>query len=181
MKSNAILAAALLAALAPLARAEVVETSANTLKIKQIATVRATPAKAWQAMLDIGGWWSGEHTYSGNAANLRLEPRAGGCWCETLPNGGGVEHMHVVYFAPPTRVTMTGGLGPLQTAGVAGSMTLQVTPKGTGAEIALLYNVGGYDPGGLAAVAPGVDSVLTEQFARLARLIDSGSAEEKKP
>ena len=43
----------------------------------------------------------------------------------------------------------------------------------------LTYNVGGYYPGGLASVAPAVDQVLGSQLARLQRLINTGSAEEK--
>jgi hypothetical protein len=162
-----------------IARAEVVETSATSMRVKYVLMVSATPEKAWQSLVNVGGWWSGDHTFSGNAANLKLDPRAGGCWCEALPNGGGVQHMTVVYVSAPQRLTMHGALGPLQTAGVAGAMTFQFVAKGAGTEMTITYNVGGYYPGGLAAVAPGVDEVLGSQFARLQRLIDTGSAEEK--
>jgi uncharacterized protein YndB with AHSA1/START domain len=174
-----ILAGFLFLAVTPLLRAEVVESSANTTKIKQVRTVAATPEKAWKAFLEVNHWWASDHTYSGDSANLHLDARAGGCWCETLPNGGSVLHMTVVYVSPNTRMTLTGGLGPLQTTGVAGALTFQIVPKGEGVEISLIYNVGGYYPGGLSSVAAGVDSVLAEQFDRLQRLIATGSADVK--
>jgi uncharacterized protein YndB with AHSA1/START domain len=176
-----ILAVSLFLALAPVVRAEVVESSANTMKIKQVRTVAAGPEKAWKAFLEVNHWWSGDHTFSGDSANLHLDARAGGCWCETLPNGGSVLHLTVVYVAPNTRMTLSGGLGPLQTAGVAGALTFQIVPKGDGAEISILYTVGGYYPGGLTAVAAAVDGVLGGQLDRLQRLIETGSAEPKPP
>src|SRR5687768_18231554 len=59
----------------------------------------------WAALLRPAGWWNGEHTYSGNPANLSLDPVAGGCFCEAVPGAGGgpagqVEHMRVIYLAP---------------------------------------------------------------------------------
>ena len=167
------------ATLTGIARAEVVETSASSMRVRHVLTVSATPDKAWQSFVNVGGWWNGEHTFSGNAANLKLDPHAGGCWCETLPNGGGVQHMTVVFVSAPQRMTMSGALGPLQTGGVAGAMTFQFVAKGAATEMTLTYNVGGYYPGGLTGVAPAVDQVLGSQFARLQRLIDTGSAEEK--
>jgi uncharacterized protein YndB with AHSA1/START domain len=163
---------------ASIANAEVVESSANSMKIRHVVNVSAPPAKAWQSLVAIGSWWSGEHTYSGDASRLRLEPRAGGCWCESLPDGGSVQHMTVLLVEPNQRMTLGGGLGPLQSAGVAGAMTFQITAKDGGSKIELVYNVGGFFPGGLNAVAPGVDGVLGMQFARLGRLIDTGSAGE---
>jgi hypothetical protein len=178
---STILTVSLFLALAPVVRAEVVESSVNTMKIKQVRTVAVGSEKAWKAFLEVNHWWSSDHTFSGDSANLHLDARAGGCWCETLPNGGSVLHLTVVYVAPNTRMTLTGGLGPLQTTGVAGALTFQIVPKGDGAEIAIVYNVGGYYPGGLSSVAAGVDSVLSEQIDRLQRLIETGSPEPKPP
>ena len=47
------------------------------------------------------------------AANLSLDAAPGGCFCERLPNGGGVEHMRVTYVEPGKRIVLTGSLGPL--------------------------------------------------------------------
>ena len=192
-----------------LARSEVTESSASSFKVKHVQTVTAKPEKAWQSFLAVDKWWSGEHTYSGSAANLRLDARAGGCFCETAGERqalhmtvGFVDPGHLLrmlgglgplagklhtgrsrndHVAPNQRLTMTGGLGPLQTSGASGAMTFQIVPQGEGSNLTLVYEVGGFYPGGLAAIASGVDGVLGEQFARLKRLIETGEAAEKKP
>lgn len=169
---------ALAFALAPLAHAAVVESSASSLQVRHTLTIAAKPEKVWQSLLHVEQWWSGAHTYSGNAANLRLEPRAGGCFCETLPNGGGVVHMTVVNLRPNAQLTLSGALGPLQTSGATGAMTFTIAPAASGSTLTLTYNIGGYLAGGLDKVAAPVDTVLGEQLARLQRVVETGRAEE---
>ena len=53
----------------------------------------------------------------------RNRDRHGGCFCEAFPDGGGVEHLRVVHVAPDRMLRLSGGLGPLQAFGVAGSLT----------------------------------------------------------
>ena len=101
------------------AQAEVVEATASGFSVRQSVQIAAPPERVYAALVSVGSWWSAEHTYSGSAANLRLEPKAGGCWCETLPNAGEVEHMTVVQVVPDKRITLRGALGPLQSSGVA--------------------------------------------------------------
>src|SRR5690606_25886477 len=36
--------------------------------------VRATPAQAWAALVRPADWWNGEHSYSGDAANMSIAP-----------------------------------------------------------------------------------------------------------
>lgn len=162
------------------AQAKVVDSSASSLAIKHTFTVSATPAKAWASLVDVGKWWGSDHTYSGNAANMHLDARPGGCWCETLPNGGGVQHMSVVFAGPNERLTLTGALGPMQTTGATGAMNFALAKKGDGTEVAFTYNVGGYFPGGFTAAAEIIDHVIVEQLERLERLINTGSADIKK-
>jgi len=69
-------------------------------------------------------------------------------------------------------------LGPLQSSGVAGAMTWQLTPHDNGTAFVLVYNVGGYAPGGLVELAAGVDGVLRAQVDRLKRLIETGKPTE---
>lgn len=156
------------------ARAEVVEASAAAMQIRHVVEIGAPPARVFRTFLAINRWWSDEHTYSGSAANLSLRAAPGGCFCERLPQGGGVVHMTVVNVAPNQRITLSGALGPLQTAGVAGALTVSLAPKDAGTEITLVYNVGGYYPSGLSSVAAGVDRVLQEQLERLKRQVETG-------
>jgi len=171
----------LLIATARGAGAAVVESGPSSLQMKHTATMAAPPEKVWSSFVQVERWWSSDHTFSGSAANLRLDARPGGCFCETLPGGGGVVHLTVAFVAPNKHMTLKGGLGPFVNAAVDGAMTFDVAPSGAGSEVTLAYAVGGYFPGGLAAIAPGADAVLGQQFARLQRFVETGSPEEKKP
>ena len=93
----------------------------------------------------------------------------GGCWCESLPDGGFVRHLDVLYAAPGRALRLQGGLGPLQGMGVSGAMTFVLKAEGATTRIVVDYVVSGYAAGGLEKVAVGVDAVLGEQLASLAR------------
>jgi uncharacterized protein YndB with AHSA1/START domain len=170
------LAALLLAASpAAFACAEVVDVGDNGFAVQQSVTVAGDPAKAWAAAVAVGKWWDPEHTYSGDAANLSLDARPGGCWCEKLPDKGGVEHMRVVFASPGKLLRLDGGLGPLQAMAVAGTMTWTFTPaRNGGTTVALTYLVGGYNRGGFKEISGGVDAVLHSQIERYKRYADTG-------
>ena len=66
----------------------------NGFLVKFEVSVNAPAAKVYDALVgQIGSWWNPEHTYSDDAKNLSIDARPGGCFCEKLPNGGGVEHL----------------------------------------------------------------------------------------
>jgi hypothetical protein len=70
----------------------------------------------------------------------------------------------------------------LQPTGASGALTFQITPEGEGSKLSPDYDVGGYYPGGLTAIAAGIDAVLGEQLMRLKRLIETGEpAAKEKP
>lgn len=162
---------------APVARAEVANAAASGFTIQAESTVAAPPERAWRALLRLPHWWSSAHTYSGGANRLRLDARAGGCWCERW-DGQSVEHARVVLVMEREDVRTLraiGGLGPLQEMGATGVLTFTVSPDGQGAKVTMTYRVSG-DPGiDFSQIAAPVDGVLMEQFARLTRYIDAGS------
>lgn len=155
------------------AAAEVISAGQNGFETRATVHVTAAPDKAYAALLQPARWWSSEHTFSGSAANLTLDARAGGCWCETLTDGGSVEHMRVVYFAPGKLLRLRGALGPLQGLGVEGAMTMSVKAAASGADITMSFAAGGYVKDGFDALSKGVDHVLGDQLERLRKLIDS--------
>jgi hypothetical protein len=108
---------------------------------------------------------------------LRIEPRQGGCFCESLPSGGTVEHLSVVYTDPGKALRLTGGLGPLQATAATGALTWEMSGTEDGTTITVAYAVGGYVPGGIDSWSAGVDRVVGEQLERLARFIDTGNPE----
>jgi len=151
--------------------AEVISVSANGFEVREQLHMDLPADKIYEAILLPARWWGSDHTYSGNAANMTLDPRAGGCWCEKLDNGGSVQHLQVVYVAPGRALRLRGALGPLQAMAVDGAMTwtLKTSPKGT--DLTLTYAVGGYAKDGFAALATAVDQVLADQIGRLRALL----------
>ena len=150
------------------------QVSANGFRTRVQVEVRATPAKVFAALVQVGEWWSPDHTFSGDAKNLSIDARPGGCFCERLANGGGVEHMRVVYVSPGEMLRMSGALGPLQALGVAGSLTVELKPTFGGTAVELFYSVGGFSETGFTQLAPAVQSVLSEQMNRLKSYIENG-------
>jgi hypothetical protein len=156
------------------AAAEVVASSESGFVSHNAVEVAASPAEAWAMLSRPGEWWNGEHSYSGSAANMTIEPVAGGCFCETIPAADGiaagqVEHMRVVYVDPRVRtLRLVGALGPLQGEAVVGALTITVEPAGTSSKITWDYVVGGYMRMSMAQMAPVVDRVVGDQLTRLA-------------
>ena len=163
-------------ALAGPAAAEVVDSQPDGFTVKETAAIAASPAKVWATLIKPAAWWSPDHTYSHDARNLTLDPRAGGAWIETLPGGGGVRHMVVVYIDPPKALRLEGALGPLQAMGGGGHMTVTLKPKGEATDVTLTYDFSGHTPGGLQPLAPAVDGVLSEQITRLKAAVEKGAA-----
>ena len=161
----------------PSARAEVAASAPSSFVLQAEGSTTATPDAAWAALGRIGAWWSSAHTYSGDSARLSLQRRAGGCFCERW-EGQSVEHARVVLVMEQNGVRtlrLQGALGPLQEMGVSGVLTFTVAPHPGGAMLTMTYRVAG-DPGlGLAELAPLVDQVLMEQFARLRSYATSGA------
>lgn len=135
--------------------------------VTETAHVAAPPDKVFAVLVAPARWWSSDHTYSRDAANLSLDPRAGGCWCEKLPGGGSAEHLRIVHVQPGKLLRLRGGLGPLQAMPADGVMTWTLAAASGGTDLKMTYAVFGDPAVGLGALAPPVDQVLGEQVARL--------------
>jgi len=164
-------------ALAGAARAEVVDSQPNGFEVTQKADIAAPAARVWQALSQVGAWWNSKHTFSQDAHNLSLELKPGGCFCETLPGGGGVRHMIVVWLQPGQAVRFSGVLGPLQSTGAAGHLTWTLKEAAGHTLLTQTYDVGGYAKGGLGTLAAPVDRVLGEQLGRLKAYVETGKPE----
>ena len=160
------------------AHAEVVDEGPGGFTLRHQVPIAAPAPEAFAAFLALPSWWDPDHTYTGDASTLSLSPTVGGCWCETFPEGGGVEHMRVAYISPDQRtVRFVGGLGPLQGLGASGAMTLMVRPAadGQGSEALLTYIVTGYSAAGLDQLAGPVDFVLGQAMARYVAFAETGA------
>ena len=151
------------------AQAAVTDSTSGGFTVKFEQFVKVQPDSLYSYLSrDIGKWWNPEHTWSGKASNLSIQPWANGCFCEKLDNGGSVRHMIVVYADPGRMLRMEGGIGPLQSLAVTAVMTFVIKQENGFSRITLTYVISGYIPGGTQHWAPIVDRVMGEQFGRLA-------------
>ena len=166
----------LLLALSTPAAAEVVDAQPNGFSLKYAYDIARPRDAVYRALADVSRWWDASHSYSGKAGNLSLDARPGGCFCEQLP-GGGVQHMLVIHANAPGQLTLQGGLGPLASLGVAAALQFTLTERAGGTHLEVTYNVGGFTPGGLAALAPLVDQVVGLQVKRFETYVETGRPE----
>ncbi|MHA6205674.1 hypothetical protein ACXU4B_14715 [Dyella soli] len=176
MRASVIVLFCLMALPCTAARAEVKEAAADHLLLQDSRTVRVAPDRLYAAIVDIGHWWSSDHTYSGDATHLSIQAEAGGCFCERWANQS-VAHGRVLMAAPGHRLRLDTALGPLQAMAVQGVLTFTIKPAAGGATLQLDYLVNGASSSGLDKVAPGVNEVLMQQLQRLQRFAETGKAE----
>lgn len=162
--------AAMMAACAMPAGAEVKEADASGFTVSHAVMLRASPAQVWAMLVAPARWWSAEHSWSGSAANFSLDPVAGGCFCERWA-GGSVEHGRVLQALPGRLLRVSGALGPLQSEALTGTLSITLAPEGEGTRLSVDYVVGGHARFPLRTVARAVDGVLGEQVQRLAAQI----------
>lgn len=174
---TAILAGACALALAGAARAEVVDQWDTGFTVRNSVTVPLRADRAYQALGEVGRWWSSQHTYSGDASNLTLPLKPHACFCEALP-GGGVAHGTVVLAWPAQgMLRLDTALGPLQELGVSGALTFTVKPGGNQAEVVQTYRVSGGKPGLAKELAAPVDQVIREQLVRYQTYLAKGAVD----
>jgi len=179
MNYNAAIAVFILVLVPNWAKAEVVDSSSGGFTTKTTLSIQASPDTVYRAVIHVEDWWNSQHTFSGNSHNLSIEEKAGGCFCEKLPNDGSARHMQVVLLAPGKSIGLTGALGPLQTIAAIGSMRILMSPAEGGTKLEVTYAVAGYLPAGMKSWAAPVDSVLTEQFTRLKNFVEHGDPAPK--
>lgn len=174
---TALIAGALLALPA---HAEVVESTSGGFVTRDAAVVKASPKETWLALIAPRNWWNSDHTWSGDAVNLTLAPKAGGCFCERIPEvadperitlEGSVEHMRVIQAYPERALRMQGALGPLQSEAVIGILTIAISEVEGGSRIVWEYVVGGHMRYEIPPIAKAVDGVMSQQLAGLANLL----------
>ena len=118
------------------AQADVKASAPDGLIIQIKTEVALDRDDAWARLLDVGSWWNGSHTYSGNAQSMSIDAVAGGCWCE-LWSGGEVEHGRVVFVMPKEAIRLSSALGPLQEMGVSGALTFTLSDGSSPAKPAI--------------------------------------------
>jgi uncharacterized protein YndB with AHSA1/START domain len=162
--------------LASAAHAKAKEATPASLLVEHTIATTAAPADVYRAVAQIDRWWSGKHTFSGSAANLSLEPRAGGCFCEKWADGS-VEHGRVIQTQRDRLVRLSSTLGPFLDMAVSGVLTFAIAPAkepAKGTTLVVTYRVSGDASHNLKALAAPVDQVIGEQATRLGHFVDTG-------
>jgi hypothetical protein len=150
------------------AAAEITASNEHGFTVNHAIDTYAEPFVAYRTMTaHVDQWWSGDHSWSGDASNLYMKIERDGCFCERLPDGGQVEHLRLIYFSPGAELRFDGSLGPLQTMAAQGRMIWKIEKTDSGSTVRFTYHVFGHPEGGLAGIAPAVDGVIGEQLKRL--------------
>ncbi len=159
--------------------AEVKSATADGFVIEHQAQLAVPPSRVYAALGQVGQWWNDEHTFSGKARNLSLQLQAGGCFCERWRDGS-VEHGRVLYARNGQVLRLQSALGPLQDMALTGILAFTLEAKGDakdgGTALLLSYRVHGPAGQQLDKLAPVVDGVLGDQFARLQKFLQTAKA-----
>ncbi len=166
MITSRIALAGLLTALAPVAGAEVVSSSDTSYVLRHEASTDMSPEELWKRLVNPASWWSAEHSYSGDADNLSLDPRAGGLWQETWDNNA-VAHGQILTILEGQVLRLEAPFGPLQAMGAYVIWTITLQPDGEGCLVVFDEIANAPAGSNLAQVAPAVDDVKTAAIESL--------------
>lgn len=167
----ACLNVALLAA-TPLAQAKVLDSSAAGFTVENSVIVPVDPKTAWAAFVDhVDAWWPKDHSWFGKAGKFTIEPRAGGCFCETAGDKQAL-HMLVTFVDPAVLMRMSGGLGPLAGMGLTGTLDWKFEQVKEGTKITMHYVAGGYTTTDLKKFVAIVDQVNAIQLGGLGSMLN---------
>lgn len=162
--SRLLIAASLV--FAAVAQAEVLEVSDTHFRLQHSMEVAQSPQEIWGVLVQPQRWWSPQHTYSGNANNLSLNPSAGGLWRESW-SGGSVTHGTVLTAMPGKLLRLDAPFGPLQGTGAKVTWTISLQSMDQGTRILFDEIAFGPESAGLRQLAPAVDQVKAEGLRRL--------------
>ncbi|WP_084397984.1 SRPBCC family protein [Henriciella aquimarina] len=155
-----------LSGLALPAGAEIVAASPSHYTLKHEAMSTLSPEDMWERLIQPETWWSPDHTWSGDAANLSLDPQAGGLWQEAW-EGSSVAHGTVLTVMEGKMLRLDAPFGPLQGMGVTVIWTITIKPDGNGSHVTFEEVANGAQASALDQIAPAVDAVKQEAITRL--------------
>ncbi|MBW8303021.1 MAG: hypothetical protein K0M78_03580 [Brevundimonas sp.] len=169
---KSLIAALVLALSAAPAAAEVVVRTADSFILRYEMAAEIDPADIPGALENVGRWWDGAHTFSGDAANITIDLSPGGCWCERLADGTAFDHGRTVSMSEE-QIVFDAPFGPLR--GKAAKAVLTMTwpsPHGVRSQTWEMVVEGP----GLGAMADAVDGGVGDGFQRWVRNLEPGEA-----
>jgi uncharacterized protein YndB with AHSA1/START domain len=167
MRLHGLAVLLLSAASAAPAFAAVDSANADGFVVRHEVVVPVDRAHAFAEAIHPERWWNDAHTWSGSAANLSLDPRAGGCWCEKWDKGE-AEHGVVIRVLADENLRVRAAFGPLQEMALNGVFDITLADvEGGGTKIVATFRVNGPASAQLDKLAAPVDGVIGEQVERL--------------
>ena len=158
--------------LIPSAIAEVKYVSEQGFIIENRIETNADTMQVWSALInDVDSWWPKDHSWWAQEGTFSIEPKAGGCFCETAGERS-AEHMHISFVDPGKLLRMTGGLGPLQGMGMVGALDWKFSEHNGKTVVTLTYTVQGFNKDGFEGLAPIVASVQNVQLNGLKKFVE---------
>ena len=148
------------------AGAEIVSASDTHFVLRHEATSPLAVEDLWDRLIDPASWWHPDHTYSGDAANLTLEPEVGGLWREDWDSGS-VSHGKVLYIETAKSLRMEAPFGPLQGLGAYTIWTITLTESVDGTVVVFDEVSTGPPTADMSETARAVDFVKSEAIGRL--------------
>ena len=167
----AALVTALFAFASP-ASAEVVQRTADSFTLRYAVGAEIDPGDIPGVMTEVGKWWDSAHTYSGDAGNITVDLRPGGCWCERLADGSAFEHARAI-SVEADRLVFDAPFGPLKGKTTRAMLTVTWPPANMGRTPTWTMIVEGP---GIGAMADPVDGVMGAGFARFIYYLERGEA-----
>ncbi|MGH8030341.1 MAG: hypothetical protein ACREO3_10445 [Arenimonas sp.] len=146
--------------------ASVESATADGFLVRHEVMVPVDSKTAFAELVHPEHWWNDAHTWSGSAANLSLDPRAGGCWCERWAKGE-AEHGVVIRVVRDESLRVRAAFGPLQDMALNGVFDLTLSHVEGGTKIVATYRINGPASANLDKLAAPVDGVIGEQVERL--------------
>lgn len=81
----------------------------GSFHIEQEVALEVPRERAWEALIDVGGWWC--HHFAKESPRLRLDARPGGRFREEWGDGEGALWGTVVFIRRPEVLRLSGPLG----------------------------------------------------------------------
>ena len=161
---------ALMLGLASPAAAEIASRSDDAFTLTFSARTSYGPGRIAGSLEGLPHWWDPAHTYSGDAANLSLDLRPGGCWCERLADGTDFDHGRTVSVTFG-EILFHAPFGPLRDRATRADLTVAWSLADREMEPSWTFVVEGP---GVGAMAEAVDGVMEGGFRRWIHWLETG-------
>ena len=150
------------------AGAEIVAAAPDHYTLRHEASSALSPDALWDRLIQPDIWWHPDHTWSGKAEHLWLNPNAGGLWLESW-DGNSVAHGEVLAIVEGKSLRLNAPFGPLQGMGVEVIWTITLEPdeETGGTKVVFDEVANGSSASALDRIAPAVDRVKQEAIERL--------------